>query len=227
MLKTKIDTLSNLNDPTGEESPRQPSSSSPCSSHGGANGGAGTSFLPARSMEGAHREHGSEATLGPIDARRMIAAANFIETLKTLPLGNVLPQAEAQVRPLLRLYDSEHQATVWATAMEQADGGSPRPPRQSTPFSLPRPNPNRNALRFWRERPDTARSPQLKKESQKGENSPCTLRPTSLARARSPGTHRRPTSLGNSSPGPSSLNPRRSGRGCELREILRARCPSW
>jgi hypothetical protein len=43
-------------------------------------------------------------------------AGDLHRDLKTLPRGNVFPQAEAQVRPLLQLPDSEHQVTVWATA---------------------------------------------------------------------------------------------------------------
>ena len=59
----------------------------------------------------------------------VFAAASFTEILKTLPRGNVLPQAEAQVRPLLRLPDPGQQVEVWATAVEQADGGQPSAPQ--------------------------------------------------------------------------------------------------
>lgn len=69
------------------------------------------------------------AGMSRVHAHRMIAAAGFTETLKTLPHGNVLPQAEAQVRPLLRLPDCEQQTAVWATAVEQADGGQPSAPQ--------------------------------------------------------------------------------------------------
>ena len=57
------------------------------------------------------------------------AAAGLTEILKTLPRGNVLPQAEAQVRPLLRLPEPEQQVEVWATAVEQADGGQHSAPQ--------------------------------------------------------------------------------------------------
>ena len=66
-----------------------------------------------------------------VHAHRMIAAADFLEKLKTLPRGNVLPQTEEQVCPLLRLHDSEQQVRVWASAVEQADGGQPSAPQVS------------------------------------------------------------------------------------------------
>jgi hypothetical protein len=44
---------------------------------------------------------------------RMIAAADFIGRLKTLPRGNIFPKTEAQPRPPLRLPDSGQQVTAW------------------------------------------------------------------------------------------------------------------
>ena len=61
-----------------------------------------------------------------VHAHRMIAAADFIEKLKTLPRGNVLPQTEEQVRPLLRLHDSEQQVRVWVSAVEQGAALGPQ-----------------------------------------------------------------------------------------------------
>lgn len=58
----------------------------------------------------------------------MIEAAGLIDTFKTLPRGNILPQSEAQVRPLLRLPEPEQRLNVWSTAVEQAEGEQPSAP---------------------------------------------------------------------------------------------------
>jgi protein gp37 len=73
----------------------------------------------------------SVAGMSRIHAHRMIEAAGLIETFKTLPRGNVLPQTEAQVRPLLRLPETEQRLNVWSTAVEQAEGEQPSAPAVS------------------------------------------------------------------------------------------------
>jgi hypothetical protein len=42
-----------------------------------------------------------------------------------------LPQTEAQVRPLLRLPETEQRLNVWSTAVEQAEGEQPSAPAVS------------------------------------------------------------------------------------------------
>lgn len=73
----------------------------------------------------------SVAGISRIHAHRMIEAAGLIETFKTLPRGNVLPQTEAQVRPLLRLPETDQRISVWSTAVEQAEGEQPSGPAVS------------------------------------------------------------------------------------------------
>lgn len=58
-----------------------------------------------------------------------MGAAGFLEILKTSPRGDVLPEMEAQVRPLLRLSEPEQQVTAWNRAVEIAGGGQPSGPQ--------------------------------------------------------------------------------------------------
>jgi hypothetical protein len=72
-----------------------------------------------RSVAGMSRGH----------AHRLMGAAGFLEILKTSPRGDVLPEMEAQVRPLLRLSEPEQQVTAWNRAVEIAGGGQPSGPQ--------------------------------------------------------------------------------------------------
>lgn len=67
----------------------------------------------------------SVAGMSRIHAHRLVEANEFVEELKMLPRGNILPQMEAQVRPLLRLPDPEQRAEAWFTAVEEAGGQQP------------------------------------------------------------------------------------------------------
>lgn len=62
-------------------------------------------------------------------AHRLMGAAGFLELLKTSPRGDVLPETEAQVRPLLRLPEPEQQVKAWHRAVEIAGGGPPSGPQ--------------------------------------------------------------------------------------------------
>jgi hypothetical protein len=56
-------------------------------------------------------------------AHRMIEAATVREEL--LPIGNALPENEAQVRPLTRLKDAEARRQAWEEVAQQAAAGKP------------------------------------------------------------------------------------------------------
>jgi protein gp37 len=71
-----------------------------------------------RSVAGMSRGH----------AHRLLDAAEFLEVLKTSPRGDVLPQMEAQVRPILRL-PPEQQVEAWFTSVEEADNQQPTVPQ--------------------------------------------------------------------------------------------------
>lgn len=71
-----------------------------------------------RSVAGMSRGH----------AHRLLDAFEFVKILKTSPRGDVLPQMEAQVRPILRLPE-EQRAEVWFTAVEEVGGKQPTPPQ--------------------------------------------------------------------------------------------------
>jgi len=78
--------------------------------------------------------------MGPPDASRQIGAAEIVQHLQMLPMGNIIPANERQCRPLLafsdsdpedkrvRIIDMEQVGNVWAEVVERADkdkDGSP------------------------------------------------------------------------------------------------------
>ncbi len=69
----------------------------------------------------------SVAGMSRIHAHRLVEATEFVNKLKTLPRGNVLPLMEAQVRPILRLPEDQ-QAETWFAAFDEV-GGQPSAPR--------------------------------------------------------------------------------------------------
>lgn len=73
----------------------------------------------------------SVAGMSRIHAYRMMQAHGVVEILKTLPRGNILPQMEAQVRPLLKLPDPEKQVEAWTIAVERSNGQQPSAPEVS------------------------------------------------------------------------------------------------
>lgn len=58
-------------------------------------------------------------------ASRLMRASACMAELKTSPIGDVLPVAESQVRPLLKLTNPEDRVEVWTKAVEKADGKQP------------------------------------------------------------------------------------------------------
>jgi hypothetical protein len=63
--------------------------------------------------------------MSKVHASRLMRASQCFIAIKTLPIGNVLPVSESQVRPLLKLEDSEKQAAAWVAAVEKAEGNQP------------------------------------------------------------------------------------------------------
>lgn len=57
-------------------------------------------------------------------ARRMISASEVARTLKTMPIGVLLPKSESQVRLLTRL-EPPQQRAVWERAVNGANGHQP------------------------------------------------------------------------------------------------------
>lgn len=75
----------------------------------------------------------------PGNVSRLIGASDIVAHLKTLPIGNVLPTSEGQVRPLLairsdgggkgskRTIDMDKVGDIWTTVAEKSEAeGSPR-----------------------------------------------------------------------------------------------------
>jgi|SRR5262245_16126273 len=56
--------------------------------------------------------------------KRLMAAAQVVESLKMAPMGAILPVNERQVRPLTSL-EPEDQRTVWQAAVQTAPEGKP------------------------------------------------------------------------------------------------------
>jgi protein gp37 len=67
----------------------------------------------------------SVAGMSKVHASRLMRASQCFIAIKTLPIGNVLPVSESQVRPLLKLEDSEKRAAAWVAAVEKAEGNQP------------------------------------------------------------------------------------------------------
>jgi hypothetical protein len=63
--------------------------------------------------------------MSKVHASRLMRASQCFIAMKTLPIGNVSPVSESQVRPLLKLPEPEQQAQAWAAAVEKAEGGQP------------------------------------------------------------------------------------------------------
>ena len=67
----------------------------------------------------------SVAGMSRVHAHRLVQASKCLADMKTLPIGNVLPLAESQVRPLLKLPEPKQRAKAWTTAVEKAEGNQP------------------------------------------------------------------------------------------------------
>jgi protein gp37 len=67
----------------------------------------------------------SVAGMSKVHASRLMRASQCFIEMKTLPTGNVLPVSESQIRPLLKLEDSEKRAAAWVGAVEKAEGNQP------------------------------------------------------------------------------------------------------
>lgn len=59
-----------------------------------------------------------------VQAHRLIAASDVVADIKMLPIGNILPTSESQVRPLAVL-PKEQQADAWVAAVKLAPKGEP------------------------------------------------------------------------------------------------------
>ena len=63
--------------------------------------------------------------MSKVHASRLMRASQCFQELKTLPIGNVLPVAESQVRPLLKLPEQDQRVAAWKKAVEVAEGAQP------------------------------------------------------------------------------------------------------
>lgn len=68
----------------------------------------------------------SVAGMSKVHASRLMRASKCYIEMKTIPTGNVLPVSESQVRPLLKVEDSEKRAAAWVAAVDKAEGKKPR-----------------------------------------------------------------------------------------------------
>lgn len=69
-----------------------------------------------------------EVGLSRSHTHRLLKATDFMENLKTSPRGDILPETEIQVRPLLALPDFNEQVEAWGQAVDQAKGAQPSGP---------------------------------------------------------------------------------------------------
>jgi hypothetical protein len=67
----------------------------------------------------------SVAGMSKVHASRLMRASQCLKEMKTLPIGNVLPVSESQVRPLLKLAEPGQQTQAWMAAVDKAEGNQP------------------------------------------------------------------------------------------------------